>query len=463
MKMTALTDGELKTTFPLTRQSTLGALVAIVRNPLDALPPSIFIDPIVFSKTAGEVKVYLADPALIHEALVKNADALGKGDQVRRALGPALGQGLLTADGAHWKWQRQSVAGAFRHDKLLELQPTMIAAAERARDRWLEMGKGAVDVGHEMMRTTFDIIVETMMSGGHGIDVGAVEKGISDFLKPTGWSFALGLLHAPEWIPYPGRGKAEAAVEFLRSSLFSVIEERRKSPDDRHDLVNMLLSASDPESGRTMSEAEIVDNLMTFITAGHETTALGLAWTFDLLSRHPEVESMVLNEIDAVTEGRPVTSDDVSRLVYTRQVFSEAMRLYPPAPIITRTVLKDFQLGEYLIPEGTVLIVPIYAVHHHAALWSDPELFDPDRFSPENSRARHRYAYMPFGAGPRVCIGNAFAVMEAVAILAVLLQKMRLAAIETHPRKPVMKVTLRPNKALKMKLVARQGDNRSKA
>jgi cytochrome P450 len=455
MTMTASKDGKLKKRFPLTRQSTLGALVAIVRNPLDALPPSIFTEPLVFSKTAGEMKAYLADPVLIHEALVKNADSLGKGDQVRRALGPALGQGLLTADGAHWKWQRQSVAGAFRHDKLLELQPTMIAAATRTRDRWLQTGHGTLDVGHEMMRTTFGIIVETMMSGGHGIDVDRVEKGISDFLKPTGWSFALGLMRAPEWIPYPGRGKAQAAVEFLRSSLLSVIEERRKCPDDRHDLVNMLLSASDPESGRTMSDAEIVDNLMTFITAGHETTALGLAWTFDLLARHPNVESKVITEVDAVTEGRPVTSDDVSKLVYTRQVFSEAMRLYPPAPIITRTALQDFQLGEYLIPAGTVLIVPIYAVHHHASLWEDPEVFNPDRFSPENAKTRHRYAYMPFGAGPRVCIGNAFAVMEAVAILAVLLQKVRLTASDPLPPKPIMKVTLRPNQALSMNLVLR--------
>jgi cytochrome P450 len=448
-------DSELKTRFPLTPQSTFGALVAIVRNPLDALPPSIFTEPLVFTKTAGEIKVYLADPVLIHEALVKNADALGKGDQVRRALGPALGEGLLTADGAHWKWQRQSVAGAFRHDKLLELQPAMIAAAERTRDRWLQKGQGGVDVGHEMMRTTFDIIVETMMSGGHGIDVGKVETGIADFLRPTGWSFALGLVHAPEWIPYPGRSKAKAAVQFLRSSLQSVIEERRKSPDDRHDLVNMLLSASDPETGRTMSDAEIVDNLMTFITAGHETTALGLAWTFDLLARHSEVESKVLAEIDEVTEGRPVTAGDVAKLVYTRQVFSEAMRVYPPAPIITRTALNDFRLGDYLIPAGTVLIVPIYAVHHHASLWPDPEVFDPDRFSPEQTKTRHRYAYMPFGAGPRVCIGNAFAVMEAVAILAVLLQKARLAAIEARPPKPVMKVTLRPQKMLGMKLVVR--------
>lgn len=449
-------DSELKTSFPLTPQSTLGALVAIVRNPLDALPPAIFKEPLVFSKTAGEVKVYLADPVLIHEALVKNADALGKGDQVRRALGPALGEGLLTADGAHWKWQRQSVAGAFRHDRILELQPTMIEAAERTRDRWLENGQRSIDVGHEMMRTTFDIIVETMMSGGHGIDVEKVEAGISDFLRPTGWTFALGLVHAPEWIPYPGRRKAKAAVAFLRSSLSSVISERRRIPDDRIDLVNMLLSASDPESGRMMSDAEIVDNLMTFITAGHETTALGLAWTFDLLSRHPEVEVKVTAEIDAVTAGRPVSADDVAKLVYTRQVFSEAMRLYPPAPIITRTGLKDFQLGEYLIPAGTVLIVPIYAVHHHASLWSDPEVFDPDRFSPEAAKARHRYAYMPFGAGPRVCIGNAFAVMEAVAILAVLLQKVRLAAIEPQAPKPVMKVTLRPNRTLTMKLSVRQ-------
>lgn len=455
MGMPGQNDNELKTSFPLTHQSTLSALVAIVRNPLDALPTSIFTEPVVFSKTAGELKVYLAHPALIHEALVKNADSLEKGDQVRRALGPALGQGMLTADGAHWKWQRQSVAGTFRHDKLLELQPTMIAAAERTRDRWLQNTRSTIDVGHEMMHTTFDIIVDTMMSGGHGIDVDKVEGSISDFLEPTGWSFALGLLKAPEWIPYPGRAKAREAVKFLRASLTSVVEERRRSPDDRRDLVTMLLSASDPDTGRTMTDAEIVDNLMTFITAGHETTALGLAWTFDLLARHPEAECKVLAEIDAVTEGRPVTPDHVSTLVYTRQVFSEAMRLYPPAPIITRTALRDFRLGEYLIPAGTVLIVPIYAVHHHGSIWPDPDMFDPGRFSPDAAKARHRYAYMPFGAGPRVCIGNAFAVMEAVAIMAVLLQSLRLAAGEPRAPKPIMKVTLRPNRALNMRLVVR--------
>jgi cytochrome P450 len=454
MDMADVDDRKVKKSFPLTRQSTLGALAAIVRNPLDAIPPSIFTEPLVFSKTAGEMKVYLADPVLIHEALVKNADSLEKGEQVRRALGPALGQGLLTADGAHWKWQRQSVAGAFRHDKLRELQPVMIAAAERTLQR-LSASTGTIDVGHEMMRTTFDIIVETMMSGGHGIDVNRVESGISDFLKPTGWSFALGLLNAPEWIPYPGKRKAQAAVEFLRTSLMSVVEKRRQQPNDRPDLVNLLLGASDPETKRTMSDAEIVDNLMTFITAGHETTALGLAWTLDLLARNPAVENKVLTEIELVTDGQPVTADHISTLVYTQQVFSEAMRLYPPAPIITRAALNDFQLGDYIIPKGTVLIVPIYAVHHHASLWSEPHAFDPDRFSPDAAKTRHRYAYMPFGAGPRVCIGNAFAVMEATAILAVLLQKIRLVASAPRPPAPIMKITLRPKHALNMEVIAR--------
>jgi cytochrome P450 len=440
---------------PVGRMSTAKAVVSLIRNPLEALPPSVFTQPLVFARTAGDIKVYIQDPALIQEALVKNADTLGKGEQVRRALGPALGQGLLTADGAHWKWQRQSVASAFRPASLLELQPAMVAAAERTRDRWLSLPHHTLDVGHEMMHTTFEIIVETMMSGGHGIDVECVEQSITDYLRPSGWTFALGVVGAPDWFPYPGRGKAMAAVRFLRSSLASVIDDRRRNPDQRPDLVSMLLAAVDPETGRTMTDEEIVDNLMTFITAGHETTALGLAWTFDLLSRHPEVERKVLEEIDAVTGGKPLNADFVSKLVYTRQVFSESMRLYPPAPIITRTALKEFQLGDFLIPTGTVMFVPVYAVHHHPSIWDRPEVFDPERFSPEAVRVRHRYAYMPFGAGPRVCIGNAFAMMEGVVVLAVLLQRVRLVQMNPIPPKPIMKVTLRPKNGLKMRSSSR--------
>ncbi|WP_156386581.1 cytochrome P450 [Aureimonas sp. Leaf454] len=443
--------------------STLRALTAIVRNPLTALPPAIYREPFVVSRLAGTPRIYLADPVLIHEALVQNADALDKGEEVRRALGPALGRGLLTADGAHWKWQRQSVAGAFRHDRLLALQPAMIDAARRTGERLRAERTGTVDIGHEMMRTTFDIIVQTMMSGGAGIDVERVERGISDYLAPSGWMFAFGILGAPDWMPYPGRGKAAAAVAFLRSSLSTVIAGRRRSGDPRQDLLALLLAAADPETGRTMDDEEIVDNLMTFITAGHETTALGLAWTFHLLAKHPGVEAKVLAEIAAVTQGRPVEADHIARLAYTRQVFSEALRLYPPAPIITRTALRDLTLGGRAIAAGTVLYVPIHAVHHHAALWADPERFDPDRFGPEAAKARHRYAYMPFGAGPRVCIGNAFALMEAVAVLAVLLPAFRLADRGGATPEPIMKVTLRPRRRLAMTVEPRGADRTAAA
>ncbi|WP_081159450.1 cytochrome P450 [Ensifer aridi] len=442
--------------FPVTKHSTAKAFLAMIKNPLDALPPAVFKEPIVFTGRLGNLQVYLTDPVLIHETLVENADRLSKGEHIRRTLGPALGRGLLTGDGAHWKWQRQSVAAAFRHERLLELQPAMIAAAEETKARWLRRRGEVLDVGHEMMLTTFGIIVDTMMSGGHGIDVARVERSVTDFLEPSGWTFAFGMIGAPEWLPYPGRTKARSAVAFLRASLAAVIAKRRQQPNERHDLVSMMLMASDPESGRTMSDEEIVDNLMTFITAGHETTALGLAWTLHLLAQHPKDEAKVVREITHVTGGGAVLPEHLAHLVYTKQVFSEAMRLFPPAPIITRTAIEDFRLDRYLIPEGTVFFIPIYAVHRKPDLWRDAESFDPTRFEPENARTRHRYAYMPFGAGPRVCIGNAFALMEAVAVLAVLLQSFKLNNCTDTPPRRVMKVTLRPHPNILMSVHRRR-------
>lgn len=344
----------------VSRRSPVSILGAMVRNPLKALPPEIFHEPLVLSRVAGRTRLFVADPALIQEALVRNADALVKGGDIQRALGPALGRGLLTADAAHWRWQRQSIAPAFRHEKLVGLLPAMIAAAERTRDRWLlasDAEPSLVAVGHEMMRTTFDIIVETMLSGPGGIDVARTEQGITDYLKPTGWVIALSILQAPRWFPYPGRRRAMEAASHLRSVITAMVAERRqhRGPDGRDDLVALLLAASDPETGRTMSDQEITDNLLTFITAGHETTALGLAWTLHLLARHPQHEARVLAEIDEVTKGKSVRPEHVSKLSYTRQAFSEAMRLYPPAPITTRTVARSFQLSGFTVPAGAIL------------------------------------------------------------------------------------------------------------
>lgn len=436
------------------RRPALSVIASLLRNPLQAMPPEVYREKLVLAKTGGRTSLYVCDPALIQEALTRQAGKLGKGELIRQVLGPAIGEGLLTADGAHWRWQRQAVASGFQHEKLLGFLPAMIAAAQATRERW-QAAPGPLDIGHEMMRTTFDIIVETMLSGSQALDVGKVEQAISDYLEPTNFMFAYNLFGAPGWLPYPGRRKARASVAYLRENLGGLVAERRAGSDRRGDLLDMLLDAADPETGRAMDDAEIVDNLLTFVTAGHETTALGLTWTLHLLAQHREHEEAVLAEIAAVTGGGPLLPEHVAALPLTKAVFQEAMRLYPPAPVITRQVKAPFSLGGVSLKEGMVLYVPIQAVHRHEQLWERPDVFDPTRFLGEATRGRHRYAYLPFGAGPRICIGSAFATMEAVAILAVLLPALRLEPVSARAPEPTLKITLRPKQPLRMTATAR--------
>jgi cytochrome P450 len=204
-----------------------------------------------------------------------------------------------------------------------------------------------------------------------------------------------------------------------------------------------------------MTDEEIVDNLLTFIAAGHETTALALAWTFGLLAAHPEHAARMVAEIDEVSGGGPIEASHVERLAFTRQVVSEAMRLYPPAPMIVRTVEREIEVGGAALPAGSVVFAPIHAVHRHRTLWPRPDAFDPGRFAPEAVKARHRLAYMPFGVGPRVCIGATFAITEAVAILAVVAKALRLERVDPELPEPVMRVTLRPSRPLRMRVAPR--------
>ncbi len=247
-----------------------------------------------------------------------------------------------------------------------------------------------------------------------------------------------------------------AAGRYLRSTVNHIAAMRRANPGKSGDLIDLLLSTADPETGRTMTDDEITDNLLTFIAAGHETTALGLAWTFDQLSRHPEYEARAVAEIERVTGGGPLLPEHIGQLAYVRQVFQEGMRLYPPVPIIARVAARPFTLAGRQVPTGSMVYLPIYALHRHTALWEQPETFDPDRFAPEAAKQRHRYAYMPFGAGPRICIGSAFAMMEGVAILATLLRAVRLESLADKPPKPRMRLTLRPEKELWMRMEPRE-------
>ena len=440
---------------PQRRLSTLGVVRRLLRNSIELWPRETYERPLLRQRLFGRDILLVMDPDLIEQVLVDNADAFVKADTMRRALSPALGEGILTADGARWRWQRRAAAPIFRRERIEGFLPGMIAAAERTRVRWLAAAGRELNIAHEMMRTTFDIIVETMLSGRGTIDVDRVERGVTDHLAATGWLILLALLRAPGWTPYPGRRRAERARGYLRGELLRLAAERRQGGEPRNDLLTLLLQASDPETGQAMTDRELADNLLTFIAAGHETTALALTWTFYLLSLNPAVEDQVLDEITAVTGGRPLTPAHVEALGLTRQVVQEAMRLYPPAAIVVRQAARTVRIGSEEIAPGTPVNVPIYAVHRHRALWHDPDAFDPRRFAPEAVKARHRYAYLPFGAGPRICIGMTFALMESTAILATLLPAVRLSLRDGYRPEPRLRVTLRPAAGMPMCLARR--------
>jgi cytochrome P450 len=399
--------------------------------------------------------MFIMEPDLIRQVLVEQADAFVKAESLRRALQPLLGDAILTADGARWRWQRQAAAPIFRPDQIRSFVPAMIATAERRRELWLSRVGEEVNVAQEMMHTTFDIIAETMLSGQGRADVSRVEQAFTDYLNPTSWATALILLRAPRWMPYPGRRRAERARDYLRGEVARIVSERRHGDQAYPDLITRLLKATDPETGRAMSDRDVVDNVLTFITAGHETTALALAWTFYLLSLHPGIEERVVQEIGAVTQGAALREEHVEALSYTRQVVLEAMRLYPPAPVVVRTATRDVSLGAEMIRAGSPTYIPIYAIQRHRRLWDEPDTFDPDRFAPEAVKARHRYAYLPFGAGPRICIGMSFALSEAVVILATLLRSVRLSLRPSFVPELKQRVTLRPAAGMPMRIQSR--------
>lgn len=429
-------------------------LPTLIRNPIQVWPQAVYEQPTYRRRLLKRDTLFVMDPDLVRAVLVEKADKFEKSAAMLRSLEPALGRGLLTADGPHWRWQRRASAPIFRHERILDFVPAMIGAAERRRDDWLAGPSRTLDIAHEMMRTTFDIIVDTMLSGRGGIDAGRVERGITDYLESTSWTVALALLQAPSWMPYPGRRRAEGGRDYLRAEVLRIVAERRAGCQARPDLISLLLEAEDPESNQKMSDRDLADNLLTFITAGHETTALALTWVFYLLELHPDIEERVLGEIGQVTGGGPVEPAHVTELAYTRQVLLEAMRLYPPAPIVVRDAVEDVTIGDEAVTAGTSVFVPIYAIHRHTALWTDPDRFDPDRFGPEETKARHRYAYLPFGAGPRVCIGMSFALLEAAAILAVLLPAARLRATGGDPTLK-LRITLRPGDGMPMRMERR--------
>jgi len=398
----------------------------------------------------GDAPIYVvSDPDLVHEILVERANLFHKAALVRDAVGSFAGNGLFTNEGDSWRRQRKLAQPAFHHRRIEAYGNTMV---QQTLDLLAEWQDGAtVDIAHEMTNLTLGIVNKTLFN----IDLRAQAEHIGTLMK-TILSGANDRINSydPIWgrlFKHKAR-RERAATEELFAIVDGIIAEHRRQGEDTGDLLSMLLAARD-EEGNPMPEQQLRDEVITLFVAGHETTANALAWSFYLVAQHPLVEERLLAEIAAL-QGNPPTMQDLATLPYSEQVVKEAMRLYPPAGGVTRQPTEDIELGGYPIAKGSMITLSTYVMHRDPAFYPEPDRFDPDRFTPENEAKLPRLAYLPFGGGPRICIGNSFAMMEARLILATILQQVHLLPPTKRVRAEQL-FTLRPKGGLPMQIQRR--------
>jgi cytochrome P450 len=430
--------------------SRLETALAARRNVLEIIPALAYRQPIV----SGEMLTrwhMLADPAGYRRVMSDNLANYPKSEIMRRMLRPAIGDSLFNAEGADWRWQRRAVAPVFTHRNVVALAPAMTATAERAAAR---LGRGRrAEMVHEMLTATFDVICDVALSGREHFDARVFGAAITRYFHTAGRASLLDFLGVPQWFPRPGEILAGSSVRTMHDMVVSAIEARRHE-DSRarqgrgSDLLDYMLAAEDPETGQRMSPEDLVFNMQFFIVAGHETTALALAWALYLLANSPRQQERARQEARAQLGTRAAGAADLGAMAFITQVLEETMRLYPPVGLLARTVLAQDELCGRAIKPGDILFLPIWALHRHEMWWESPERFDPTRFDPDNvdpSRPRRdTFQYLPFGAGPRGCVGANFAMMQASIILSTLLARFRFTPLAPGP-KPIMAMTVRPD------------------
>ncbi len=421
-------------------------LLTFVRNPLSSLPRPVYEEPIVFHDNGRGGIAWVTDPALVEQVLLHGNAQFPKTALEKRVFAHTLGEGILTSEGASWRWQRRTAAPLFRPADLSGLVPLMTAAAEDQVARWRNGPAGTVRaIDRDMTETTFHVISATMFAGSADAEAAAILKSADTALATISWDIAAAMLRLPAWMWYPGKFKRRRAARTLRAAVATILERRRAAGLEGDDLLARLARAQDPETGEPMSEKAAhrqSRHLPRRRPRDHRQGA-----DLDALSSRPR-PAMAGAHPGRDRHGRRCarcrTRSTSSGCPITRAVLKEAMRLYPPAPVMTRLAAQDMTLGPATIKAGTLIVVPIFAVHRHRKLWEDPDRFDPQRFAPEREAKLARTQFMPFGFGPRTCIGGTFAMMEATAILATLVRRARFEWDGVHAPEPISRVTLRP-------------------
>ena len=394
--------------------------------------------------------VFLNHPDYIREILVVQNDNFVKERTVRRSK-MLLGEGMITAEGAHHRLQRQVAQPAFHRQRIPEYADTMVREASRMRDSWRDGEER--DIAREMMHLTLSVVAETLFATDLRDEVHELADAINRIM---GLYNFLVMLPAAEWLVHvrpPGLAAFVRARKRIDAVVHRMIDAHRNRPSDGRSLLDLMLAASPDESPE--SERSLRDQVITIFLAGYETVANALAWTWYLLSQNPGCEQRFHAEIDRELRGRAPAYDDIPRLRYVEMVMAESMRLYPPAWAMGRQALNDFQLGEYFLPAKTTVLMSQFITHRDPRFFPDPLRFDPERFTPEAKARRMKFIYFPFGAGFRQCIGESFAWMEGVLLLATLGQRWKMKLVPGHRVEPEPLITLRPKYGMRMRLEAR--------
>lgn len=439
-----------------TPPSTLEMMRIVYRNPLELWGEPSYNEPWISVNGVGGPLVIANDPGLIRHVLVDNAKNYKMATVRQMILRPILRDGLLTAEGDVWKRSRKAMAPVFTPRHIFGFAQPMLARTLDFVKRYDDVS-GTVDVAHDMTMLTYEILAETLFSGEIAGEAGSFAHEIDRLFETMGRVDPLDLLRAPEWLPRLTRIRGRKTMAYFREIVTDTVamrsEKLARNPDGApEDFLTLLLRAEGPDG---LSRQEIEDNIITFIGAGHETTARALGWTIYCLAEATWERDRVEQEIDEVLAREPDPVKWLDAMPYTRAAFEEALRLYPPAPSINREPIAEDEYRGFKIPRKAQVLVMPWTVHRHRKLWDRPEAFMPERFHPENRDKIDRYQYLPFGAGPRVCIGMSFAMQEAIIALAILLSRFRFDTVaETKPW-PVQKLTTQPQGGLPMRVTRR--------
>jgi len=443
------------TVAPPTRElGVIASLRAVRRNVLSVLPDLSFVQPIVSGRTGPSRWHMVQGPEGMKRIFLDNAGNYPKSEVMIRMLRSAVGESLFTSEGPAWRWQRRAIAPVFSTRNVRALAPVMAATAERAAAR-IAAHEGPVEAVREMLSATFDVICEVALSGREHFDADAYGEAITRYFLTVGRASLLDFLDVPHWVPRPGEILGRGAVRTMHRMVARAIEARRlQATGKADDLLDYMLTAEDPETGRRMDAIDLLHNMQFFIVAGHETTALLLAWALFLLANDEQVQARAGNEARAALGGRAVAADDLGATPTIDESLQETLRLYPPVALLARNVLEPDRIYDREILPGDTVFLNIYALHRHRLWWENPGAFDPDNFAPGKVATRDRYLHLPFGAGPRICVGANFAMMQARIILTTLLSRFTFTPAGPVPT-PVMHMTVRPEPGVFLNVTAR--------